>query len=351
MRNTLLAAALIGVAGLPFSGPAQAESLDSVKMTWFGITNWYYEFGDVGVLVDGAVSDFTKEPAVSDPALVERVYKALDKGAGVDKIFIGHEHGDHSIDAVAWSEVTGAPIYTSKVACDAAVAKGLPEDMCHPVYGGETIDVSETTKVHVVRWSHSFRCDASSEGGIKGIETFGFLFTTETTEGKIAWFISDSGAGGPELVTNRIVDGVDYGAPLGNLVKAVRDAGVDGFPLWQGGPESRVVNQARVLLPVFNVKTFMPQHFGARGGYNILDGLHYAYDPDEMPKMQKVLKDYGASSLFPINYFDAYDYSAAGVTPIENAEVKAAMGLPAQGPGPIEQGPNPRSGQLECTQD
>lgn len=341
------AATMLG--GTAFSQtPAKS---DDVRMTWFGITNWYYEIGDAGILIDGVVSKFNDKDAKSDQALVERVYKALNRGAGVDSIFIGHEHGDHSFDAVAWAKVTGSKIYTSEVACSAAIANGLPKDQCNPVYGGEVIKVGDKTEVRVVRWLHSMRCDESSEGGTKGIETFGFLLTVNTPSGKLAWFISDSGAGGRELVTNRIVNGKDFGSPLGNLAKAVRDAGLSGFDLWQGGPESRVVNQARTLVPVFNIKYFMPQHYGARGGYDILSGLHYAYNAEEQPKLKSVLGEYGVKTLVSQNYFDAYSYSTTGLSSVSSDKAKTAMGLPLRGPGPKAQEKNPRAGQLECEAD
>lgn len=338
---------------LIFSGATPAETAvpDGVRMTWFGVTNWYYEIGGTGILVDGAVSKFNDEGARSDAGLVERVYRALDRGAGIDKIFIGHEHDDHSFDAVAWAKVTGADIYTSAVACQSAVSKGLPASQCKPVFGGEVIDIDGKTKARVVRWAHSLGCDATSKGGTAGIETFAFLFTSELSSGKLAWFISDTGAGGAELVTSRVVNGKDFGAPLTNLGNAVKDAGLDGFDLWQGGPESRVVNQARVLAPVFKIKTFIPQHYGARGGYDILSGLHYAYDPADHPKLQSVLKEFSVESLVSTNYFDAYSYTQAGVKRIANSAVKAAVGLPAEGPGPKAQAVNPRAGQLECETD
>lgn len=327
------------------------KNADEVRMTWFGVTNWYYEIGDTGILVDGVVSKFNDKNAPSDLKLVERVFKAIDKGAGVDSIFIGHEHDDHSFDAVAWAQVTGSKIYTSEVACTAAISRGLPKEQCNPVYGGEVFDLGSQTQVRVVRWAHSVSCDVTSEGGTKGIETFGFLFTTSTASGKLSWFISDSGAGGSELVTNRIVNGKDYGSPLGNLVKAVREAGITGFDLWQGGPESRVVNQARTLLPVFDIKYFMPQHYGARGGYDILSGLHYAYNAGEQPKLKKVLDEFGVETAISTNYFDAYSYSSQGLAAIDNTEVKAKMGLPPKGPGPKAQVENPRAGKLECDAD
>ena len=342
LRNTIRAALLASIA-VPHVATAQ-DATDGVRMTWFGITNWYYEIGDTGVLIDGAVSKFWEDNATSDAAEVDRVFKGLDQGAGVDMIFIGHEHADHSIDAVEWARVIGAPIYTSEVACDAAIANGLPEGQCTPVYGGEVIDVNDDTQVRVVRWSHSFGCDKDSAGGTEGLETFGFFFTHRTADGTLAWFMSDSGAGNAELVTNRIVDGVDYGAPLANLADAVRDAGVDGFDLWQGGPESRIVNQARVLVPAFDIKTFMPQHFGARGGYDITQGLHYPFDLAEMPKLAALLDERDVELVVSENYFDAYVYDASGVRRDDNAAIKTALGLPASGTGPQREPAQGRDG-------
>lgn len=170
--------------------------------------------------------------------------------------------------------------------------------------------------------------------------------------------MTDSGAGGDELVTNRIVNGVDYGAPLANLSDAVRDAGLSGFDLWQAGPESRVVNQARVIAPVFDVKYFMPQHYGSRGtllpkkmGYDIEGGLHYAYDIDQSPKLKAFMADRKVDIIPSENFFDAYTYGAQGVTPIANYQTKIALGLPAKGPGPRLQGDNPRGDSLECQSD
>ncbi|MHA7869837.1 MAG: MBL fold metallo-hydrolase [Salipiger thiooxidans] len=351
MRSFLaLGASALCLGAMPGVLAAQDDAA-GIRMTWFGITNWFYEFGDTGVLVDGVVSPFSEDDAKPNPDQVARVLEAMDRGTGVDMIFVGHDHRDHTFDTVEWARQTGAPVYTSAVACEGMISDGLPEDQCTPVYGGETIDVDANTTVRVVRWSHSFRCDADSNGGTEGIETFGFLFKHETADGPISWFMTDSGAGGPELVTNRIVDGTDYGAPLANLADAVRDADLTGFDLWQGGPESRVVNQARVLVPVFDIKYFMPQHYGARGGFDLGTGLHYAFDTAEMPKLTALMEERGVEPFVSQNYFDAYVYSASGLERVDNAEVKTALGLPASGPGPAEQGPNPRAGKLECAQD
>lgn len=239
----------------------------------------------------------------------------------MDVALLGHLHGDHSVDTPEWARQTGAQYYGSKAACEEAVAYGVPAAKCTALYGG-------------------------------GIETFGYLFTARTPDKTLTWYVTDSGAGGRDLTTDQVDrDGINRGAPLTNLSKAVREAGIDGFEVWQGGPESRVVNQARTVVPAFDVKYFMPHHYGARGGFNILGGLHYPYVEDEMPELKKRLAASGVPQIYSKNYFDAYVYDKTGVRQVDNAEVKAAMGLPASGPGPTPQGVNPRAGDMECAGD
>ena len=76
--------------------------------------------------------------------------------------------------------------------------------------------------------------------------------------------ISAGGAGGPDLTTPRVANGVTYGSPLSNLRAAVKAAGLTHIDIWQGGPESRMVYQARTIVPAFDVRTFMPHHLNAR---------------------------------------------------------------------------------------
>ena len=59
----------------------------------------------------------------------------------------------------------------------------------------------------------------------------------------------------------------------------------------------------------------------------------------------------GVEAQNPSNYFDAWILNKDGYKSTDNTDVKAAYGLPATGPGPGKQGPNPRSGQLECLND
>ncbi|MEV4575607.1 MBL fold metallo-hydrolase [Nonomuraea jabiensis] len=318
-----------------------------IRMTWFGITNWHYQIGDVGILLDGAVGYPARTP---DPAVVQKVRTALAKTGTIDYILLGHQHGDHSVDTPEWAKQTGVPLIASQAACEEAIAYGVPRSQCRPVKGGEVFHLSKHVEMHVIKWVHSVDVGETS-GPDGGIETFGFLFKVQTPGKTLTMFLSDSGAGGAELTKEHIVGGENRGAPLTNLGKAMRAAGLQTFELWQPGPESRVVTQARVIVPTFRPTTLMPHHIGARGGFNLFGGLHYAFDPAEVPKLMKVLADFDVTLVPPINYFDAWVYDKRGLRSVDNSRVKRALGLPASGPGPNPQGPNPRSGEMEGPED
>ena len=168
-------------------------------------------------------------------------------------------------------------------------------------------------------------------------------------------FVSDSGAGGRDLTTPRVADGVTYGSPLDNLKAAMTAAGATSLDVWQGGPESRVVTQARLVVPQLKVKTFMPHHLGVRANskseFKLEYGLHFPYDANEQPLLRDFLAAQGVPQVAPVNYWDAWTLDANGVKTVASAEQKAVYGIPATGPGPGAQGENPRAGGLECPND
>jgi len=349
-RLLLLSAAAFSTVGLGGCdrdhGDPTAGAPSQLRMTWFGITNWHYQVGELGIVLDGAVGFPSQEP---DSAMVARVNDALSIEGDIDVVLLGHLHGDHSVDTPEWAIQTGAQLYASEDACDEAVSYGLAADRCTPIYGGETFELDPFVTMGVVRWVHSVPCGEFANGG--GIETFGYLFAAETPDGPLTWYVTDSGAGGRDLMTDQVSGGINHGAPLSNLENTVRNLGVDGFELWQAGPESRVVDQARTVVPMFNVRYLMPHHYGARGGFDLLGGLHYPYDEDEMPELKQLLESSAVSQVYSTNYFDAFLYDSTGIRPVRNAMTKATMGLPPSGPGPAVQGTNPRAGQLECPGD
>ena len=338
-------------------GPAPPSE---IRTTWFGISNWHYQIGDVGFILDGEVVNSGRAP---NPAAVTKALNALKLKGTVDFFLVGHEHGDHALQIPEYAKQTGKPIYAPKAVCAAVTAYGNPASQCTSIDGGETFKINEFITVRAVRWLHSLDCDQIGTGA-EGVETFGFLITARTTDRTLTVYVSDSGAGGNDLFIPRVVgkgtpQEKTYGSPFTNLANAVKAAGVPNIDLWQGGPESRVVNQARVLMPTFGIKYFQPHHLGTRAtqvdgvsvGYKLEYGLHFPYLPSEMPKLTAFMDSAGVVAQNPLNYFDAWVLNKDGFKTADNAAVKAVYGLPATGPGPGKQGPNPRSGQLECPND
>lgn len=374
MQKTGWAIVVAGALGLSACGGGSktpfnpyANAPESARMTWFGITNWHYQVGTTGVLLDGEVVNAGSRP---DAAKVRKAFDALVKsGTGadartIDVILLGHVHPDHSVQLPEWARQTGKKVYAPPAACATLVGTyGIPAAQCVGLKGGEVIQLNEFAAVRAVRWVHSVDCDEFSNG-TGGPETFGFLFTMRTRTGKVlSWFSSDSGAGGPDLTTPRVVTTVEngvtktttYGSPIDNLGAALKDAGLSTFEVWQGGPESRMVYQARTVVPKYGVKVFMPHHLNSRAAsgqsFSLEYGMHYPYSLDDQPKLRDFLVSVNVPQIYPTNYFDAWTYGDDGVKQISNTAMKATYGLPATGPGPGRQFPNPRAGSLECRND
>ena len=325
----------------------------AVRMTWFGITNWHYQMGSTGILLDG---ETVNAGSTANAESVAKALTALRRTGSVDVILVGHDHGDHSRQIPEWAKQTGKPVYAPGTVCTKLVAAGLPAAQCTTLLGGEEIKVDPFVTVRAVRWVHSVDCDELSNG-VGGPETFGFLVTTLTPDKAkvLNFYVSDSGAGGVDLTIPRVAGGITYGSPLSNLDVAMKAAGLTSLDIWAGGPESRMVNQARTIVPAFDVKTFMPHHLNSRGtelsSFNLTYGMHYAYLPEDQPKLKAFLEQSGVPQVYPTNYFDAWSYDKNGIAKVDNAAMKADYGLPAQGPGPGVQSANPRAGELECTND
>ena len=348
--TVLATAALVACNSDDDSEDTKAPS--SMSMTWFGITNWHYQIGDVGIMLDGETINSGSTP---NAASVTKAITSLKRGGTIDAILVGHEHGDHSVQIPEWAKQTAKPVYAPGPVCARFAAAGLPASQCTTLVGGETFALSPYVDVHVVRWVHSVDCDELSNG-TGGAETFGFLIVARTGKGeKLNVFVSDSGAGGPDLTAPRVAGGVTYGSPLSNLNAAMKKAGLTHLDIWQGGPESRMVYQARTVVPAFDVRTFMPHHLNARASgavrFNLSYGMHYPYTLDDQPKLKAFLQASNVPQVFPTNYFDKWEYTKASITKTANTAAKADWGLPADGPGPGVQSANPRAGQLECPQD
>ena len=352
VRTTIASLALAAVFAVGAASAAVAQSPPSgVRMTWFGITNWHYQIGDLGIMLDGAVS-FRSSGAIAikqqiNKEMVDKVHDALTQRGSIDVMLLGHRHADHSLDSPYWALKTKARYFGAAEACTDAVAYGVPAAQCTAVVGGETIKLNPHVTMRVVRWNHSvtYACKPTPNVDFK---TYAYLFTVDTPGKQLTFFVSDSGAGA-EIMKDRIDDGINRGSPIGNLHKAMRDGGITSFEVWQAGPETSLVAQARIVVPAFVPKYFIPHHMGNRGGFDLLGGMHYPYE--SAPRLTEFLKNWNVPQVVPRNYFDAWLYDAKGLRSDDNSAVKSALGLPASGPGPRAQGVNPELANMECPGD
>jgi len=143
-------------------------------MTWMSIANWYFEFGDTRVIMDGYVTRvpgppfFVRSPQFPqdmfatttgpygvDVDSVTRVWNALAPNGKVKAIFARHSHFDHTWDVPLWSKLTNAIIIGGISTCYQAIAQGVPEAKCKNVQGGEKIRLADGVTVRIVRFNHS----------------------------------------------------------------------------------------------------------------------------------------------------------------------------------------------------
>lgn len=355
MRKFLTGAAIAAAS----IASAMAAGPDHVDITWMSITNMHYQMGALGVLTDGYITRipeeqfhgggggyaYTRKPWKPDVAAVARVLDAIGGPEVVNLLLTGHSHWDHSFDTATWSKLTGAPIIGSQTTCYEAMAENLPQERCRPVYGMETIPLAEGVTLRVVRWNHSGdpaknweqhdpveldaipRADPATGGLKAGVaEDFpngggnrGFLFTVDGPRGRYSWFYQNS-ASPVDLHVPIVLNGVDYGAPIDNLKKAMRDAGLDAVDLWIGTGGLPI---ARLVVPVVKPKAYLPVHW---------DGLWQPFEaglpwPYTDPATEKYLAEAGVKLLEPGQYMDKWRLDAAGIRAVANSPAKRALGF------------------------
>jgi len=339
--------------------PLAAAGPSSVDITWMSISNLYYELGSLNIVTDGYITrlpqaDFfgggggyaqTKRPFQPDTAAVTRVMNALGKPTKVNLLITGHSHWDHSFDTATWSKLTGARIIGSKTTCLQAQAQGVPAERCRVVNGRETIALADGVTLRVVRWNHSGDPSVNPEqhnpvelksvpvpdpatGGLRAgvAEDFpngggnrAYLFTVDTPGGRLSWFFNNS-ASAVDLHVPIVVDGVDYGAPIENLKRAMHDARLTSVDLWIGSGGLEV---AKLVLPILKPKAFLPVHW---------DGLFGAFEAG-VPKpyadagLEALLKGSGTNVIKPVQYMDKWRLDKKGVRAVPNIEVKKALGF------------------------
>ena len=220
--------------------------------------------------------------------------------------------------------MTGAPMIGSLSACLQANAQGVAEAQCRIVGGGEKIALGDGVTMRVVRWNHSGDAtnpiqhfarelyrppvpDAATGGLRAGVgEDYpngggnrAFLFTVDSPEGQLSFFVNNS-ASGFDLDKDAIVDGVSFGSPLANLAAAMKDAGLTQVDAWLSTGGLPVAQQ---VVPILKPKVYLPNHW---------DGLFNPFWPGmPFPFKDDALRSYLEAqkiALMPqTQYFDKFD--------------------------------------------
>jgi hypothetical protein len=330
-----------------------------VDITWMSISNVFYELGPLGIMTDGYFTRVpesaffggggglasTKRAYKPDVALVARVLTALGGRSRINLLLTGHSHFDHSFDTATWSRLTGAKIIGSRTTCLQAQAGKVPAGRCRAVNGREVIALGEGVTMRVVRWNHSGdpavnpeqhnavelsqvpSVDPATGGLHAGVaEDFpngggnrAFLFTVDGPQARFSWFFQNS-ASAVDLHVPIVIDGVDYGAPIENLKRAMTDARIASVDLWIGSGGRAI---AELVVPVLKPKAYLPVHW---------DGLYGAFEkgvprPYSDPSLETFLEASGISLVRPVQYMDKWRLDTGGVRRIDNARVKKAFGF------------------------
>jgi hypothetical protein len=358
MTNVVRKAAAVFV-GLCALVSVQAAGPPFVDITWMSISNVYYELGALRILTDGYITRLpqsafsggggglatTRQPFKPDVGAVSRVMTALGGPASVNLLLTGHSHFDHSFDTATWSRLTGARIVGSKTTCLQAMAENTTADRCTSVYGGERMSLADGVTLRIVRWNHSGDSATNPEqhnpveleaaprpdrqtGGLRAgvAEDFpngggnrAFLFVVDGPEGRFSWFFQNS-ASTADLHMPIVVGGTNYGAPLDNLRVALKAEGLESVDLWIG---SGGIAIAQLVIPVLKPKTYLPVHW---------DGLWGAFEagvprPYSDPALEAFLQTSGVQLVKPVQYMDRWRLDRKGIRPVENANVKKALGF------------------------
>jgi hypothetical protein len=147
----------------------------------------------------------------------------------------------------------------------------------------------------------------------------GFLFVVDGLEGRFSWFYQNS-ASAVDLALPVIVDGVNYGAPLDNLRRAMSEAGLQSVDLWIGTGGRAI---AELVVPVIHPKAHLPIHW---------DGLYAPFEagmpqPFASQSLEQYLATAGVQLVRPGQYMDKWRLDRNGIRPVANAAVKSMLGF------------------------
>jgi L-ascorbate metabolism protein UlaG (beta-lactamase superfamily) len=357
MRKLAVASALLAV--LATTPPLRGARPSFVDITWFSVTNVYYEIGSLGIVTDGFITRIPQNTFYGggggaahsrgtfkpDVPGITKVLNAFGGRSHVNLLLTGHSHFDHSFDTAAWSTLTGARIIGSRTTCLQAVAQKVPAERCRAVSGGEKIDLADGVTMRVVRLNHSGDPAVNPEqhnpveltapptpdpltGGLHpGVaEDFpnggggrGFLFTVDGPDGPFSWFYENS-ASAVDLDVPIIVDGVNHGAPFENVKAAMADAKLGSVNLWIGAGGTPIATR---LLPVLKPKAYLPVHwdsylspFAAGVGRPFSDRA-----------IEDLLRSQNIVLVKPVQYMDKWRLDRTGIRPVSNDAAKRALGF------------------------
>lgn len=339
----------------------QDQGGPSAELTWMSIANWYFNVNGVRIVMDGYITRLpgppfffappddpgdvfalTQFPFLVDVTSVTRVQEALPDHGTIDQLIAGHSHFDHTWDTPTWSKLTGVSIIGGLSTCYQAQAQGVTD--CKVVSGGEAISLGHGVTMRVVRFNHSgnasnpiqhFARELSGpptpdpvttgfKGGVgedypNGGGGRAFLFTVDRGGRRVSFFVNNS-ASAFDLDQPIIVNGVNYGAPLDNLAKAMKDAGLTSVDVWIGTGGLPV---AQLIVPVIHPKNYIPNHW---------DGLFNPFWPGlPFPYQDAALSAYLAGQGIPLlpqhQYFDGYRLTPKGLTSLDNHAIKQRLGF------------------------
>jgi len=364
LKKTIASAAIaISTLGLATAQAAPA----SVEATWMSIANWYFKIGDKRIMMDayitrvpgppffyappnipGDLYAYTQKGYPVDVDSVKRVREAVLGNDKLDYMLVGHSHFDHSWDSPTWAKMTGAQMIGGQSSCLQAAAQGVQGAQCRSVNGGEKISLGDGITIRVVRFNHSG--DASnpiqhfprelyrppepdSSGGLRagvgedypnGGGNRAFLFTIDGSDGQLTFFVNNSSSAF-DLDKDIVVDGVNYGSPIGNLAAAMKDAGLTQVDAWIGTGGAPV---AKMVVPVVHPKVYIPNHWD--GLFNpFWKGMPYPFKDDDLKAFLEAQK----IPLVPQKqYFDTYVLTRSGVSMKPNHEVKSKLGFADEQP-------------------
>ena len=120
---------------------------EQIELTWFGVTTIRIQFGETIWLLDPFFSRTQEGILESNETGLQ--YMQDHVGSKVDRIFIGHSHYDHILDAKSAGNLYTAPVYGTQTTCFL-----MGEQECHVVVQGwkDTIDGVEVTAIRTPHW-------------------------------------------------------------------------------------------------------------------------------------------------------------------------------------------------------